>query len=106
MNQRDGQVLSDEQLKGVLEAQTGAKVQPADLEAVIVGEQYHQHAGTLMITCVLTLKNGFNVSGESACASPEIFDEAVGKSIARRNAKDKLWSLLGYQLKEKLSMIE
>lgn len=106
MNQRDGQVMTGEQLDAALKAQTGPKVRPEDLEAVIVGEQYHQHAGTLMITCVLTLKNGFNVSGESACASPEIFDETVGKTIARRNAKDKLWSLLGYQLKEKLFLIE
>lgn len=106
MNQRDGQVMTDTELQGKLDAQTGAKVRPEDLDAVIVKEAYHQWPGTLLITCVLTLKNGFNVSGESACANPAIFDEAVGKTIARRNAKDKLWSLLGYQLKEKLHLIE
>lgn len=106
MNARDGSVMTGEELKKALEAQTGPKIRPEDLEAVIVSEQYRQWPGTLMITCVLTLKNGFNVSGESACASPEIFKEEVGKTIARRNAVDKLWSLLGYQLKDKLHLIE
>lgn len=106
MNQRDGHVMTTEQVDAALAVQTGPKVQPEDLEAAIVGEQYHQWPGMLLITCVLTLKNGFNVSGESACASAELFNEEIGKGIARRNAKDKLWSLLGYQLKEKLHLME
>ena len=51
--------------------------------------------------CVLVLKNGFTVVGESACASPENFNADIGRRIACENAVDKLWPLLG-TLREKL----
>ena len=56
----------------------------------------------LLTFCVLVLKNGFTVSGESACASPENFDEEIGRKIARQNAEQKIWPLMGYELKERL----
>lgn len=56
----------------------------------------------LLTFCVLVLQNGFTVTGESACASPENFDAEIGKKIALENAKQKLWPLLGYQLKDSL----
>lgn len=52
--------------------------------------------------CVLVLKNGFTVTGESAPVSPANFDADVGKRVARENAVDKLWPLLGYELKQRL----
>lgn len=57
----------------------------------------------LLTFCVLVLKNGFTVTGESACASPENFDAEIGRKIARQNAVQKLWPLMGYALKERLS---
>jgi hypothetical protein len=56
----------------------------------------------LLTFCILVLKNGFTVTGESACVSPENFDADLGKKIAKQNAIDKLWPLLGYALKEKI----
>ncbi len=56
----------------------------------------------LLTFCVLVLKNGFTVTGESACASPENFDPEIGKRIAYDNARNKIWPLEGYLLKEKL----
>jgi hypothetical protein len=53
----------------------------------------------LLTICVLTLKNGFTVTGESACASPENFDAELGRKIAFRNARDKIWALESYQLR-------
>lgn len=53
--------------------------------------------------CVLVLKNGFTVTGESACASPENFDAEIGRKIARQNAFNKIWMLEGYLLKQKIS---
>ncbi|RGD90634.1 hypothetical protein DYI96_10345 [Acinetobacter sp. SWAC57] len=53
--------------------------------------------------CSIVLENGFTVTGESACASPENFDEAIGQEIAFKNAREKIWQLEGYLLKEKLS---
>ena len=52
---------------------------------------------------VLVLKNGFTVTGESACASPENFDAELGAKIARKHATDKIWALEGYLLKSKLA---
>ena len=57
----------------------------------------------LLTFCVIVLKNGFTVTGESACASPENFDAELGRKIARQNAVQKMWSLMGYALKEKLA---
>lgn len=56
----------------------------------------------LLTFCVLVLKNGFTVTGESACASPENFDAEIGRKIARQNAVNKIWLLEGYLLKQRL----
>ena len=56
----------------------------------------------LLTFCVLVLRNGFTVTGESACASPENFDAEVGRKVSRANAVQKMWPLLGYALKDKL----
>lgn len=82
---------------------TAPRVTPEHLESVIVSEQYHVFTGTTFTACLLTLKNGYTVLGESACASPENFNAELGRKIARENAKNKIWSLEGYLLREKLS---
>lgn len=56
----------------------------------------------LLTICVLVLRNGFTVMGKSACASPENFDADIGKRIARANAEQEIWSLMGYALKERM----
>ena len=61
-----------------------------------------QQSHRLLTFCVLTLRNGFTVTGESACASPENFDAEIGCKIARENAVQKMWPLLGYELKSRL----
>lgn len=81
---------------------TAPRVTPADIEAEIVGEHYHVPPCTTLTLCVLTLANGFNVTGESACASPENFDADIGKRIARDNAKNKIWALVGFRLRDAL----
>ena len=101
---------------------TAPRVTPADLEEAIqscyfftaengvCGEEaahnrpnaVYEKSLSLLTFCVLVLKNGFTVTGESACASPENFDADLGRKIARENAKQKLWPLLGYALKQKL----
>ena len=60
----------------------------------------------LLTFCVLVLRNGFTVTGESACASPENFDAEVGRKVARANAINKVWPLMGYELRSKLAVIE
>lgn len=73
------------------------------VKSLITKEQYHVFEGSTFTSCLLTLKNGFTVHGESACASPENFDAELGAKIAKDNAVDKIWMLEGYLLKERLS---
>ena len=101
---------------------TAARVTPQDIERAITSEHYftagqaveqqtapHEQIPTslyLLTFCVLTLRNGFAVTGESACASPENFDVQIGRAIARENAVQKIWPLLGYELRTKLAAEE
>lgn len=78
------------------------RLKPEDIDAVILAEQFHVFEGTTMTVCCLTLKNGYCVVGESAAASPENFNEEIGRKIARENARNKIWQLEGYLLKDKL----
>lgn len=69
----------------------------AEFESHPVPESLH-----LLTFCVLVLRNGFTVTGQSACASPENFDEEVGRKVARKDAIRQVWPLMGYALKEQL----
>lgn len=82
---------------------TAPRITPEDIDAAIASEQYHVFEGTTLTVCALTLQNGYIVTGESAAASPENFDEEIGKKIAKDNARNKIWQLEGYLLKQRLS---
>lgn len=81
---------------------TAPRITPERLDEVIADEDYHVFPGSQLTVCCLTLENGFTVTGESACASPENFNAELGRKIARNNARDKIWALEGYALKQKL----
>lgn len=106
-------------------ANVAPRITPADIEANISQEHYftaamgccHEsavnrgdfEAGTAidalntLTFCVLILRNGFTVTGESACASPANFNADIGRRIARENAVAKIWPLMGYELRSKLA---
>lgn len=125
----------DELQKEIDAKATAPRITPADIEANIAAEIYStgldcaaEAAGDarsvfnrikpdvdltvvndslrLLTFCVLVLRNGFTVTGESACASPENFDVQIGRAIARENAVQKIWPLLGYELRTKLAAEE
>ena len=116
--------MNDQQIEQEIQAKglTAPRVTPADIEANIASEHYFTAeqgafaafnppkgsdvvppALSLLTFCVLVLRNGFTVTGESACASPENFDAELGRKIARQNAISKVWPLMGYALKERLA---
>ncbi len=78
------------------------RLNPQHIDDTILTAQHYVFPGTTLTVCCLTLKNGFTVTGESAAASPENFDREIGEQIAYRNARDKIWSLEGYLLRQKL----
>jgi hypothetical protein len=78
------------------------RLTPDSLDAKIAGEMYYVFPGTTLTVCCLTLENGFCVTGESAAVSAENFDAGIGQKIARAEARDKIWQLEGYLLRERL----
>jgi hypothetical protein len=84
-------------------AQQGAEKAARDAGSYMAGEPHEGVALSLLTFCVLILRNGFTVTGESACASPENFDAEIGRKIARNNAVAKIWPLMGYALKCELA---
>lgn len=125
--------MNDQKIENeiVAKGKVAPRVTPQHIESVIVSEHYftaadgiaghHQYLidskaddekvdelnipqqTSLLTFCVLVLRNGFTVTGESACASPENFDAEIGRKIARENAVNKIWLLEGYLLKQRLS---
>lgn len=82
------------------------RLTPERIDAQIVDEAYYVFPGTCLTVCALTLQNGYHVVGESAPASPENFDEAIGRKIARDHARNKIWALEGYLLRTALTAIK
>ena len=78
------------------------RVTPEKIDAAIAAEAFHVFPGSQLTVCCLTLQNGFTVTGESACASPANFNAELGRKIARGHARDKIWALEGYLLKQTL----
>jgi hypothetical protein len=100
MKMRDEQAIEREiQAKGL----NAPRLTPEKIDATIVAEQFHVFPGTTLTVCCLTLRNGYQVIGESAAASPSNFDAELGRKIARDNARNKIWSLEGYLLRDKLA---
>lgn len=58
----------------------------------------------LLTICILVMKNGFTVVGKSAPASPENFDAEYGKQLSYEDAVKQLWPLMGYALRDRLSV--
>lgn len=81
---------------------TAARVTPDQIESLIAREQFHVFEDTTTTVCCLTLRNGFTVIGQSACASPANFDTDLGRRIAREDAVRQIWPLAGYALREAL----
>jgi hypothetical protein len=78
------------------------RVTPDKLDEVIVAEQFYVFPGTTLTVCALTLKNGFVVTGTSAAADPDNFNEKIGQDIARERARNEVWQLEGYLVRQRL----
>ena len=115
--------MTDQTIEQEIQAKglTAPRVTPADIEGNIASEYFftagdgvsveanraphfcYESSLNLLTFCVIVLRNGFTVTGESACASPENFDAELGRKIARQNAVAKIWPLMGYELRSKLA---
>ena len=76
------------------------RISPDWVDSRIVDETYTILPSGKVMVCELTLANGFTVRGEAATVSKENFDEEIGMTISRKNAREKIWELEGYLLQE------
>lgn len=79
---------------------TAPRLTPHHIDEQIRSVAFHVFPNTTTTVCLLTLRNGFGVIGESSCVSAEDFDAALGQKIAFNNARDKIWELEGYLLRD------
>ncbi len=112
MSRDEAAIEAEIQAKG----KTAPRLTPQHIDEQISAEYYFNaynaveaqgmpatEALKVLTLCVLVLQNGYILTGESACASPENYDEEIGRKIAKDNARNKIWALEGYLLKTKLS---
>ena len=95
-------------------------ITPADIEGYVKSEHYfnaHDAVSlnkdgeriaapeelTLLTFCVIVLKNGFTLTGISACADPRKYNKEIGEKVARADALNKAWPLMGYVLRSQLA---
>lgn len=98
----ENEIEQEIQAKGL----NAPRLSPEKIDATIAAEAYYVFPGTTLTVCCLTLRNGYTVVGESASASPENFDAALGRKIARQHARDKIWALEGYALRSQLASLK
>ncbi len=79
-----------------------------DVEAEIISEQYVRGSQACALEsdildkatiCFMILRGGFVVIGKNAGpVDPNVFDPEIGKRMARKDALDQIWHVLGYRL--------
>jgi hypothetical protein len=107
----------------LIEKARGERVTLVDVEAAIIHEDYftalegvigetymrgerasYQPPSLgLMTICALTLWNGWTILGKSACADPANFNKDLGRRLARADAVNQIWPLMGYELKSRIA---
>lgn len=68
------------------------------LEEIITAQQFHRFPGTSIVTCCLTLENGYCVTGSSTSCDMEVFDETHAYAEAMEEAQIQAFRMEGYWL--------
>ena len=98
--------MNEEQIEKKMEGSEHPRVTLDGMHHKIKHTEIVKHitkTGQVLRWCVLTLENGFAVTGDPSCSvSPENDNKEIGESIAMKNAEDMVWILEGYLLKQKI----
>ena len=78
------------------------RLTPEMIDNIISHSDYHVVTNTTCTVCTMVLKNGYVVVGKSAAVSMANFDAKIGCRIAREDAREQVWALEGYLLKQRL----
>lgn len=101
---------TDQQIEQAIQVAglTAPRVKPADLTANIVDTEFVTHVskgGQVLRWAILTTVSGYAVVGKpSVSVSPANDDEQIGREVAYENSRNELRPLMGYALKERLSV--
>lgn len=70
----------------------------------LIKDKTFMRIGKKTTICMLTLDNGFEIIGTSACVDPNNFDYSIGKSSAEEDAMYKFGQHVGFILTEQLHL--
>lgn len=92
--------MNEQELEAKLEQCPAERVTKEYIQSRIKGNPTFIRAADTLTICIITVDNGFTVTGESACVKAENYDQEVGETIAYNNAFAKLYGLFGFLLAE------
>lgn len=101
--------MNEQEIEQQIQAKglTAPRISPADLDANIVHTEIVKHvapSGQVLRWAVLTTKSGFAVTGRPSASVSSANDNAeLGERAAIDNARQELWPLMGYALREVIS---
>lgn len=102
-------LMNDQAIETEIQAKglTAPRVTLDQLNANIVSVEIVKHvapSGQVLRWAVLTTRNGYAVTGRpSVSVSPENDNAELGEQLARDNARNELWPLMGYELKTRVA---
>ena len=94
--------VTEDELKAHQKNKGGKRVTLDALKENIAKEDYIHYGGSELTICVLTLLNGYTVTGQSGCADPAMYDQEIGDRLAKEDAMKKIWPLMGYALRQEV----
>lgn len=98
-------MLTDQQRDELLSNRPAETVTMEGIKSKAIAHAFwHPYDNSTLTICVITLSNGFEVVGQSACANKANFDADLGKKLAYDDALNKVWMLEGYLLREALHL--
>lgn len=97
-------VMSEPELEAMIQERglIAPRLTPEKIDNQIKYVEYWRVPNTTSTVCAMVLQNNFVVIGKSAAASLANFDEEIGKQIAYQDAREQIWQLEGYVLKNTL----
>jgi hypothetical protein len=97
-------MINETQLEAEIQSKglNAPRLTPEHIDSCIKYVEYWVVPNTTSTVCAMVLQNNFVIIGKSAAASMANFDEEIGKKIAYSDAREQIWALEGYLLKDKL----
>lgn len=66
------------------------------LNEIITAQQFHRFPDTTVVTCCLTLENGYCVTGSSTSCDRDVFDETQARAEALEEAQVQVFRMERY----------